>query len=208
MGDLPDDEEALEEMLQRLSDAEAPWPVLRVPFGGGHTAIAVYANYEDENNVEFAVRHPAWGRLGHLGNFGPEGAGPGLSWAELTTIAANVPENASAADGLIDPAQRLLLLLPMLGDVATPTDAWSVVAEAMSRCGIPEDAAVRLAKELVGTSTEDHQIKPSWTVGEDSPVPVCSSNYSPRRIPLALGITPDQAQALAAALTETRPRQP
>lgn len=56
-------------MLGQLSDAEQPWPVLRVPFAGGHTALAVYANYDDENSIEFTVRHPAWGRLGHLGQY-------------------------------------------------------------------------------------------------------------------------------------------
>ena len=222
MGDLPDDAaiygvsaEALEEMSSRMSDSDAPWPVFRVPFDGGHTALVVYANYEDENNIEFVVRHPDWGRLGHLGNYGPEGAGPGLAWAELTAIAASVPQNASPADGLVDPAQRLLLLLPMLGDAATPAQAWGVVAEALAHCGIPQDAAARLAKELLGDSVDAFQMKPSWTFTDGSPLLICSSQYSPRQIPLALGITPEQAQALAAALTpttgtapETRPRQP
>src|SRR5205823_6589365 len=93
---------ALEAMLERLSDAEQPWPVFRVPFDGGHTAFAVYANFEDENSVEFVVRHPAWGRLGHLGQCGPEHAGPGLSWTELTAIAASVPESTSDTEGLVD----------------------------------------------------------------------------------------------------------
>lgn len=191
---------AFEAMLERLSDADQPWPVFRVPFGGGHTAFAVYANFEDENTVDFAVRHPAWGRLGHLGQCGPEHAGPGLSWTELTSIAAGVPESAADAEGLLDPAQRLLLLLPMLGDAATPEGAWDVVARALSRCGVPMDIATRFARELLGADTDDLLAEPTWTVAEDSPVPVCSSRHSPRQVPIALGITPDQAQALAAAL--------
>lgn len=207
MGDLSADADeydvhpaAFEAMLQRLSDAEQPWPVFRVPFGGGHMAFAAYANFEDENTVEFAVRHPAWGRLGHLGQCGPESAGPGLSWAELTAIAASVPENASDTEGLVDPAQRLLLLLPMLGDAATPEEAWGVVARALSRCGIPKDVAPRFARELLGTDADDWLVEPSWTVAEGNPVPVCSSRYSPRQVPIALGITLNQAQALADAL--------
>ncbi|MFI2207052.1 hypothetical protein ACH47Z_41440 [Streptomyces sp. NPDC020192] len=207
MGDLSADADeygvtpsAYEAMLERLSDAEQPWPVLRVPFGGGHTAFAVYANFEDENTVEFAIRHPAWGRLGHLGQCGPESAGPGLSWAELTAIAASVPESASDTGGLVDPAQRLLLLLPMLGDSATPEEAWTVVARALSNCGIPGDVALRFARELLGTEADDRHVEPFWTVAGDNPVPVCSSRYSPRQVPIALGITLNQAQALADAL--------
>jgi hypothetical protein len=193
-------EAAFEAMLERLSDAEQAWPVFRVPFSGGHTALAVYANYEDENSVEFAVRHPTWGRLGHLGQCGPESAGPGLSWAELTAIAASVPEGAEDPGGLVDPAQRLLLLLPMLGDAATPTEASVVVARALSHCGIPGDVAPRFARELLGADAGDLPAEPSWTVIGDNPVPVCSSRYSPRQVPIALGITLDQAQALADAL--------
>lgn len=207
MGDLSADAEeygvaqsAYEAMLDRLSDAEQPWPVIRVPFGGGHTAFAVYANFEDENTVEFAVRHPAWDRLGHLGQCGPESAGPGLSWAELIAIAASVPESASDLGGLADQAQRLLLLLPMLGDPATPEEAWAVVARALSRCGIPGDVAPRFARELLGTDADDRRVEPFWTVAMDNPVPVCSSQYSPRQVPIALGITLNQAQALADAL--------
>ncbi|MCX4745665.1 hypothetical protein OG455_09040 [Kitasatospora sp. NBC_01287] len=201
-----------EAMVERLSDAERPWPVFRVPFGGGHTAFAVYANFEDENTVEFAVRHPAWGRLGHLGQCGPEWAGPGLSWAELTTIAASVPPDVLDApdapdvpdapnrEGLVDPAQRLLLLLPMLGDDATPEEAWGVVARALVRCGIAAEVAPRFARELLGTDADDRIAEPSWTVSEAGPVPVCSSRHSPRQVPLALGIALDQAQSLADAL--------
>lgn len=60
--------------------------------------------------------------------------------------------------------------------------------------------APRLARELLGADGRDGHVEPSWTVTGDSPVPVCSSRYSPRQVPIALGITPNQAQALVAAL--------
>ena len=189
-----------EQTLERLSDPDQPWPVFRVPFAGGHTVYAVYANFEDENTIEFCVRHPAWDRLGHLGQHGPEYAGPGLSWPELTALASSEPTETNAAEGLTDPAHRMLLLLPMLGDAATPVTAWAMVAEALSRCGFPEDAATRLAQDLLGTTPAAFQRKPTWKVTDESPIPVCTSQYSPRQIPLALGISPDQAEALASAL--------
>lgn len=54
------DAAAYEEMAERLSDPEEPWPVLRASLAGGHTAYVVYANFEDVNNVDFFVRHPDW----------------------------------------------------------------------------------------------------------------------------------------------------
>lgn len=192
---------AYDAIVDRLS-AETPSPVLRVPFGGGHTILVIYSNDTDVNEryVEFVVRHPNWGRLGYLGFIGPSGSGPGLSWAELISIAEARPDDGATEAGLADPAQRLLLLLPMLGDAASPADASVVVAQALVRCGISADAAPRLADELIGS---DMSNRPSWSVGPDNPVPVCSSHHSARQVPIALGITPEQAQALAGALRGT-----
>ncbi|MEU6340897.1 hypothetical protein ABZ883_08095 [Streptomyces sp. NPDC046977] len=203
MGDPGDDPErygvdpaAYEEMVERLGDSGSPWPALRVPFAGGHTAYVVYANDEDMSDVAFFVRHPEWGRLGHLGQCGAEGAGPGLSWSELVAVAASP---LHGGEGVTDPSQRLLLLLPMLGDADTPDEARDAVARALSRCGIPSDAAAELTEALMGEDTFDDE--PGWRVTDSGPVAICSSPYSPRRIPLALGITPDQAEALADALS-------
>ncbi|MFJ6050872.1 hypothetical protein [Streptomyces sp. NPDC092307] len=185
--------------MDRLGDPERPWPVLRIRFDGGHTAYAVYANEEDENNVEFFVRHPQWGRLGHLGQCGADDARPGLSWPELRTLATRTQYDG---EGLTDPSERLLLLLPMLGDAALPAEARDVVARALAHCGIRADAAGDLAATLVGEP--DPAGEPRWTATEADPIAVCSSPYSPRRVPLALGITPEQARALATALGGTR----
>ncbi|SEE22894.1 hypothetical protein SAMN05216489_05918 [Streptomyces sp. 3213] len=187
---------AYEAMVEHLSNSEEPWPVLRVPFEGGHTAYAVYANFDDANNVDFFVRHHEWGRLGYLGQWGADEAGPGLSWTELTTLAETAQ---NSGEGLTDSSQRLLLLLPMLGDAETPPEARHLVAQALTRCGISPDAAEELATVLVGK--QEARSEPSWTVTADSPIAVCSTPYSPRHIPLALGITPRQARALADALT-------
>ncbi len=184
-----------EEMVDRLGDPEKPWPVLRVPFTGGHTVYVVYANFHDMNNVDFFVRHPQWGRLGHLGQCGADEAGPGLSWKELALLAEATQDGS---EGLTDSSQRLLLLLPMLGDADTPPEACCMVARALAHCGMDADAADELATALVGEREPDGE--PRWSVTTDSPIAVCSSPSSPRHVPLALGIAPSKAQALADAL--------
>ncbi|MER5177138.1 hypothetical protein ABT009_01950 [Streptomyces sp. NPDC002896] len=189
------DASVYEEMVERLGDPEELWPVLRVPFTGGHTAYVVYANFHDVNNVDFFVRHPEWGRLGYLGQCGADEAGPGLSWTELAIL---TEATQHSSEGLTDGSQRLLLLLPMLGDADMPPEARHMVAQALAHCGIRSDVADELATVLVGEQEPDSE--PHWTVTTDSPIAVCASSYSPRHIPLALGITPSQAQALADAL--------
>ncbi|MFI0967278.1 hypothetical protein ACH4S8_38715 [Streptomyces sp. NPDC021080] len=185
---------AYDAMEDRLGDTGQPWPVLRVPFDGGHTAYVVYANSEDMSDIEFFVRHPAWGRLGFLGDCGGDHAGPGLSWNELTTLAdASTPDDG---EGLADPSQRLLLLLPMLGDADMPEEATDVVARALVHCGMRADTAHELASALL----PDPAHEPRWTVTDDSPIAVCSSPHSARRVPIALGIGAEQAQCLADAL--------
>ncbi|MFE5587893.1 hypothetical protein [Kitasatospora sp. NPDC056531] len=189
-------EEAYDAMLERLGDAEAPGPVLRVPFSRGHTACVAYQNFEDESVIDFFVHHPDWGRLGFLGQHGPHGSGPGLSWRELTALARSAGEHDPA--GLCDEARRLLLLLPVLGDADTPPEAQRAVAEALVAVGLRAETARELAARLVDEPGLAHQ--PRWSVTTGSPIPVCSSDYSPRQIPLALGITEEQAHVLAEAL--------
>ncbi|GAA4926265.1 hypothetical protein ACFPM3_09505 [Streptomyces coeruleoprunus] len=183
----------IDALYERLTDEEA-WPLIRVPFGGGHTAVAAYRNFPEDSGVDWFVHHPEWGRLGHLGQMDGHDRGPGLSWRELTAIAAAVPEGA---DGLTDPAERLLVLLPMLGDADTPPEAARVVAAALAECGIPEDHAVDLAGRILD---DGFSSLPRWEVREGSPVPVCADDGSPRTIPLAKGITPAQERSLAEAL--------
>ncbi|MFI9366589.1 hypothetical protein ACIG5E_36900 [Kitasatospora sp. NPDC053057] len=188
--------EAYDAMVERLFDAEAPTLLLRVPFRQGHTACVVYQNFEDESDTDFLVHHPDWGRLGFLGQFGPHGSGPGLSWPELVNLARS--EGDPGADGLRDQAQRFLLLLPALGDADTPLEeARRTVAEALAAVGFRPDVVVEFAAQLLG----EPERKPRWFLTPDSPIPVCSSHYSPRQIPLALGITEEQARTLAEALS-------
>ncbi|MGW6942810.1 hypothetical protein ACWGF3_27955 [Streptomyces xanthophaeus] len=192
------DASAYEAIVDRLSDCELPWPVLRIGIGGGHTVFVVYANDEEADNVDFFVRHPQWGRLGYLAQCGADDAGPGLSWTELVALAASGQSGQDDDEGLSDPSQRLLLLLPALGDCHLPAEARDTVARALSRVGIRGDATAVLAASLLpGPGRADG---PRWTVTDASPLAVCSSPYSPRRVPLALGITPEQARALADAL--------
>ncbi|MFF3459892.1 hypothetical protein ACFYXH_37460 [Streptomyces sp. NPDC002730] len=181
-------------LYEQLADEEH-WPVFRVPLGGGHTAVVAHRNFPQDSGIDYFVRHPEWGRLGHLGQMDGHDSGPGLSWHELTAIAAAVPDGV---EGLADPAERFLMLLPMLRDIDMPHDAAAVVAQALTDCGIPQEHAQDVAGKILDNSFWQ---LPSWVVRDGSPIPVCGSDHSPRALPLALGITSDQAGDLADALS-------
>ncbi|MFF0291365.1 hypothetical protein [Streptomyces sp. NPDC005262] len=108
-----------------LSD-EDRWPVFRIPFAGGHTALVLGRNVPDDPETEYFITHPEWERHGHLATVGGHQAGPGLAWRELHHI-ARTPNLNSA--GVHAEHARLLLLLSTLGDHDLPQDAAAVLTD-------------------------------------------------------------------------------
>ncbi|WP_272262382.1 hypothetical protein [Streptomyces xanthophaeus] len=104
-------------------------------------------------------------------------------------------------EGLSDPSERLLLLLPALGDCDLPAEARGTVARALSRVGIRGDATSAPGRVPAARAGTGRRIRwtVTWTVTDAGPLAACSSPYSPRRVPLALGITPERAGADPAA---------
>ncbi|MFB7669581.1 hypothetical protein ACFC1R_37715 [Kitasatospora sp. NPDC056138] len=183
------------------------WPVFRIPFGGGHTAVVMGRNLPDDSGTEYFVTHPGWqpGRHGYLATIDGHQAGPGLSWPELTHI-ANTSDRT--APGVHDPHARLLLLLPALGDENAPADAADVITGALVHVGAPADEAPRVAALLL-----DHPLWDAahWSLPGESPLTggeqpfggilQCDGPYSPRSgVQLAKGITRQQTERLALAL--------
>lgn len=185
---------------------EDRWPVFRIPFGGGHTAVVLGCNLPDDPGTEYLVTHPEWDRTGHLASVGGHQAGPGLSWRELVHI-ARTPD--PGAPGIHAEYARLLLLLPALGDQDLPAEAADVVADALERAGIPVELAPGLAEALLA----DHPLwePAAWTPATASPLSGgqepflgilhCDEPMSPRfGVRLAQGITHAQSDRLARAL--------
>ncbi|MBC6458500.1 hypothetical protein [Actinomadura sp. HBU206391] len=189
---------------EALNDEEN-WPVFRVPFGGGHTAVVVQRNFPDDWGTEYFITHPDWGRLGYLATIDGHQAGPGLSWQELIHI-ANTP--GPSGEGVHEPSARLLLLLPALGDADLPTNAVATIASALIAAGAPAATAPRTAELLL----DNPMWEPAhWAVPGESPLSgaeppfadilLCDGVMSPRcGMRLAQGITRTQSDHLAQAL--------
>ncbi len=114
----------LDAVWERLGD-ERDWPVLRVPCDEGGAAAVVYRNSPDGPGVDCFLRHTGRPALDWLARDHATAPGRGLPWCEPAALAEAVPAGAGPADGLTDPAERLLLLLALLRDpeAEAPADA-------------------------------------------------------------------------------------
>lgn len=193
------------EACSALYGAEEVWPAFRIPMAGEHMLWIVHRNFPDDAGTDYLITHPAWDRHAHLTSLEGHYSGPGLSWPEMVAVADSVP---AGAEGVVDPALRLLLLLPAFGDADVPTaEALTRISGALRTVGVAEEAAPEVAERLL-----DHDFwdGPTWavqgrsplsgTTAEPSPLPLCDGRYSPRMVPLGLGITAAQERALADAL--------
>ncbi|MFF3562904.1 hypothetical protein ACFYXS_22955 [Streptomyces sp. NPDC002574] len=160
-GDDGADADALEEVLM----APDLWPVFRIPVAGGHAVAIVQRNCADDYGVDHLVTH----------RDRPD-AHPveeaSVTWAELVRV-ADSPD--PAAEGIQDPAARLLLLLPLLGGHALPDDAAATVGDALISVGVPPDSARTTARHLLAHAARTPWHDPTW----DSPLSGGSDSAAP-----------------------------
>lgn len=134
------------------------WPVFAVSLAGDHRLYVVYRAFEEDEGIDYLLRHPDWDAAEHLAADEGHFMGPGLSWAELTAAADNGLPGGSTTDA----HARLLLLLPAFGDDAVPDDGverLTAALRARTRVEVPE----RLAEALLG---DQGQCGPHWTIAE------------------------------------------
>lgn len=179
--------------------SEETWPAFRIPFAGGHSAVVLYANHDEDPGIEYFVTHAGWGRHGYLATIDGHFAGPGLAWRELVHIARTPDQEAP---GIQDPHARLLLLLPALGDRDTPEEAVDLVAGALLRAKVPAGETRLLAGRMLHHPMFEAA---GWVLPDDG-ILVCDAQHSPRcGIRLAQGITDEQSDMLARAIGTAEP---
>ncbi|MEV4339446.1 hypothetical protein [Streptomyces sp. NPDC049590] len=148
------------------------WPVFRVPVAGGYGLVAVYRNCVDDYGVDYLITPPGRGRAQHLAVRQGDLEGETLRWGELVRIAGSP---GAAAEGIEDPAARLLLLLPLLVEQALPGGATATLGAALIAVGAPRDTAPLTARRLLGHSGGKTWHDPAWgsplSGGSGSPTP-------------------------------------
>ena len=119
------------------------WPVFTVPVRDGHRVHIVLSNFPGEECVDYLLGPADGGAAVHLAELSGHFRGPGLSWSELTATARQ-------PDPVLSAAARMLLLLPALGDTATPPAARDVVSAALTSVKATR-AQQTVATELLGS---------------------------------------------------------
>ncbi|WP_138897214.1 hypothetical protein [Streptomyces chryseus] len=180
-------------VLERL-ESKAAWPVFTVRLAQGHSVIVHYNSGEQYTSADYFLVHPDWRRDLVLASTDQDRLGPGLCWPELAALLRSPP----GAAGVTDPHQRLLLLLPVLGDANVPAQAVTTLMDALRTVGAPHDCE-NLARHLLrahpmwGTS--------SWSYDHDERGWTCDGEHSPRSDPLGEGLPDTQRAALERCLT-------
>ncbi|MET7301038.1 hypothetical protein [Embleya sp. NPDC005575] len=141
-GDDGADTDALSELLL---DADR-WPVFRIPAAAGPGAVVIYRNMVGDYGTDYLLTHPGRSHAHRIACWDGDFTGTGLTWPELVRIADNP---APAADGVRDPAARLLLVLPLLADPEVPTQAPTRLSAALTAVGAPRATAPRTAEYLL-----------------------------------------------------------
>lgn len=152
-GDDGADADALSEILL---DPER-WPVFRLPAADGSGVVVVYRNMVGDYGIDYLLTHPGRSCAQQIATWEGGFSGAGLTWDQLVRIADNP---AAEAEGVEEPAARLLLGLPLLNDMHCPESAHARLSAALTTTGAPRatapDTAGLLIAHLMGRAHHDH----------------------------------------------------
>ncbi|MEV6305539.1 hypothetical protein AB0M02_39415 [Actinoplanes sp. NPDC051861] len=154
-----DDLEAFDDQIR----SSGRWPVVNL----GPLAVVLWHGYEFEGGYDFVVLPPGTDRCVSIAAVEGHGHGPGLSWPEVQRLVTHAT--------VATPEQRLLLLLPALGDAETPDSAIDQVAAALLTVG-NTDCPPKLAEEAARQILEDTA---HWTTTHNTVT--CDAEYAVRR---------------------------
>jgi hypothetical protein len=180
-----DDGADADAMSELLLDPEH-WPVFRIPLANGHGIAVIHRNFVGDYGIDYLATRPGGRRAQQFAAWEGDLAGDTVTWPELFRIAADIPSDP--ADGLTDPAARLLLLLPLLRDHAPPAEASTSLTTALITAGAPRHTAPATARHLLDHASAAAWHDPAWS----SPL---SGGTSPGRptgskLLTRLGVTP------------------
>ncbi|WPW23044.1 hypothetical protein [Streptomyces sp. HNS054] len=136
------------------------WPVFRVTASNGLGVVVVYRNAVGDYGIDHLFVEPGRDAARRIVAWDADVSGAGLTWQDLLALA---DDPATTAEGVHDPAARLLLLLPLLAAPAVPDGAPARVGAALAAVGAPEDTAASTAEFLLARLTSRAWHDPAWT---------------------------------------------
>lgn len=154
-----DDGADVDALADTLLDPEW-WPVFRVTASNGSGVVVVYRNAVEDYGIDYLLMEPGRDAARRIIAWDADVSGTGLTWQKLLALA---DDPATTAEGVHDPAARLLLLLPLLADPAVPDEAPARVSAALTAVRAPEDTAASTAEFLLARLTSRAWHDPAWT---------------------------------------------
>ncbi|MFJ8920320.1 hypothetical protein [Streptomyces sp. NPDC102415] len=154
-GDDGADTDAMSELLF----APERWPVFRVPAADGVEVVVIHRNLAGDYGTDYLLTQPGRSEARRMGSGDGEFSGAGLTWQELIRIADNP---SPTAEGVQDPAERLLLLIPVLDDLDLPETAATRLGAALASVGAPQDTASGTATRLLAHLARRPRHESAW----------------------------------------------
>jgi hypothetical protein len=178
----------------KLADPQQ-WPTLPIPLRDDHQLYVVDRNFPEDYGQDYLLHHPTWPKALQLASIEGHFSGPAICWPEL--LAASIPP--PGAVGVTQPAPRLLLLLPVLGDTKVPGEAAAIVADALAACGAVGSRAVLI--QLAGQLLTDHRLWPPARWWHDAQANrVCDGDWSARNPAHAWALSQEELARVTLAL--------
>ncbi|MEU7036385.1 hypothetical protein ABZ958_22245 [Streptomyces sp. NPDC046237] len=134
-------------------------PVFRVPGADGSGVVVVLRNLPGDYGIDFVLTRPVEDCVQQTATWEGELSGAELTWPELVRIADSP---AADAEGVDDPAARLLLLLPLLNGLDMPEGASGRLSAALTSVGVTQDLALSTAERLLTGLTGKAWHDPAW----------------------------------------------
>lgn len=147
-------------------------------------------NVPGAGNAEYILCRPGGQHPLELAVIGGHEFRPGLSWPELVAAATW----SGASFGVVEPDDRLLLLLAAFGDPDLPADATATLTDALTKCGAGSRAGDFAEWVLHGP---DHW--PQWRQQTDGAL-VSIGRYSRRNPEGPAGHSPADLLEISSAL--------
>ncbi|NMO50699.1 hypothetical protein HH310_05755 [Actinoplanes sp. TBRC 11911] len=137
----PADVEAYAEELHHTDS----WPFIVLRLASGHRLYVLFRNFEEDAGWDYLLQPAGTDAVITLAALEGHFRGPAYSWGDLVLL-ANQPDPTRSA------AERLLLLLPAMGDADLPADAGQVIAAAFVAVGGRQQYQREVSRELLEAS--------------------------------------------------------
>lgn len=134
----------LEAYVEKLHHPDCwPYVVLRLAFG--YRLHGLFRNFEGDAGWDYLLQPAGADTVITLAALEGHFRGPAYSWPDLVLV-ANQPDPTRSA------AERLLLLVPAMGDTNLPDDAEQVIAAAIDAVGGRQRYQRKVSRELLAAS--------------------------------------------------------